>query len=324
MAITILGDIHFKTEPKPFHDGLMQLFHEYLIPNHGMNKLILTGDVLDSASKVRWEMYNEVINIFQKFNEVHIVVGNHDFSDTVGNALKPFTKLSNVQIYEKETEVVIDGLKFLFLPHQNLEYMQKTYTDYEWQGDYVVTHIAPPNTNFGIGEITLNNIKVSRAIIHGHIHNYSEFVDHNSNVNIILGVPQTTRNLEQSFQKQLLNIDQDGSFYLSYLPEYYTIEDIQYGEFPSNKNNLLNILNAPSKKSVIDMYKDYNLRMEGIQCIISEELPISLTDLQDRNSSLLEAKVSKFYIEKQVDNDMQNCINSYLLKVIQDSKERVV
>lgn len=324
MAISIIGDIHFKTDPKPFHDGLMELFHDYLIPNYSNNKLILTGDVLDSASKVRWEMYNEIINIFQKFNEVHIVVGNHDFSDTVGNALKPFTKLSNVSIYEKESEAVIDGLNFLFLPHQNLEYMQKTYTDYEWVGDYCVTHVAPPNTNFGIGEITLNKVKTSKAIIHGHIHNYSEFIDHNSNVNIIIGVPQTTRNLEQGFVKQICNIDNTGSFALTELPEYYTIEDVQYGEFPTNKNNLLNILNAPSKKSVYDLYKDYNIRMEGIECVVSDDMPISLSQLQDRNSSLLESKISKFYTEREVDNDAQNCINSYLLRVIEEHKEKVI
>ena len=322
--IIVIGDIHFKTEPKPFHDGLMKLFYEHLIPEYGNCKIILTGDVLDSASKVRWDLYDEMINIFSKFKEVHINLGNHDYSDTVGNSLKPLNRLSNIQIYDKETEVEINGLKFLFLPYQHLDYMQKVYTNYKWEGDYVITHIAPPNTSFGIGEIALMDIKVNYAIIHGHIHTHSKFSDTNNNMNIILGVPQTTRNLEQNAIKHICLIDTNkGDYQLKQLPIYFTIQDIEYGEFPENRNNLLNIKNAPSKKAVFDMYKEYFIRLEGIECKVSEDMPIDLLQLQEKNDSLLEAKISSFYLKKEVSNDVQNCINSYYLKV-NDFKEVVV
>lgn len=322
--IVIVGDIHFKTEPKPFYEGLKKLFYEHIIPNYAHDKVVLTGDVLDSASKVRWDLYDEMINIFSKLSEVHIVVGNHDYSDTVGNALKPLTKLSNVFVYFKETETVIDGMKFLFLPFQDLEYMQKNYTEYKWEGDYCVTHIAPPESSFGIGEIELKGVKVNKAIIHGHIHTYSEFIDNLKNKNIILGVPQTTRNLEQNSLKKVLVID-NGNYSLATLPEYYTIQDVIFGEFPDNKNNLLNILEAPSKKAVFDMYKEYNIRLEGIQCKINtEELSISLDDIQSKNSSLLESRISKFYKDKDVSNEIQNCINSYFVKVNKSNEEVIV
>lgn len=322
--IIIIGDIHFKTEPKPFHDGLMKLFYEHIIPTYKDDILILTGDVLDSASKVRWDLYDEIINIFSKFSQVHIVVGNHDFSDTVGNALKPLTKLSNVHVYPQETEVIINGLKFLFLPYQDLDYMQKVYTDYEWEGDYSVTHIAPPNTSYGIGEIELKNVKVNNAIIHGHIHTYSEFEDSLKNKNIILGVPQTTRNLEQNSIKKVCVIDSKG-YSLNNLPEYYTIQDIIFGEFPENKNNILNVKEAPSKKAVFDLYKDYFIRLEGIECKINkDEISITLEDIQNKNESLLEHKISKFYKEKDISNEIQNCINSYYLKINTSVLENIV
>lgn len=322
--IVVIGDIHFKTEPKPFHDGLMNLFYEHIIPTYKNDTLILTGDVLDSASKVRWDLYDEMINIFSKFHQVHIVVGNHDYSDTVGNALKPLAKLSNISLYPKETDIVINGLKFLFLPYQDLEYMQKIYTDYVWEGDYCVTHIAPPNSSFGIGEIELKGIKVNKAIIHGHIHTYSEFTDTLKNKNIILGVPQTTRNLEQHSLKKVCIIE-NGNYSLVPLPEYYTIQDVVFGEFPENKNNLINVLEAPSKKAVFDMYKDYHVRLEGIQVKTnSEELSISLDDIKNKNESLLESRIAKFYKEREISTEIQNCINSYLLKVNTSLVEEVV
>jgi DNA repair exonuclease SbcCD nuclease subunit len=314
--IIVIGDIHFKTEPIPFYNGIINLFHEHIIPEYKDDIIILTGDVMDSASKVRWDLYDEVIHIFNKFKEVHINLGNHDYSDTVGNSLKPLTRLSNVNVYTKETEKIINGFKFLFLPYQDLDYMQKTYTTYEWEGDYCVTHIAPPDTSYGIGEIELQNIKVKKAIIHGHIHTYSEFTDKLKNKNIILGVPQTTRNLEQESIKKVCVIDNTGNYKLSPLPIYYTIQDINFGEFPENKNNALNVKNAPSKKAVFDLYKDYFVRIEGIQCKINQEEVsiISLDDIQNKNESLLENRISHFYKDRDVSNEVQNCINSYFLK----------
>jgi DNA repair exonuclease SbcCD nuclease subunit len=314
--IIVLGDIHFKTEPKPFYEGILKLFHEYLIPEYKDDTIILTGDVLDSASKVRWDLYDEMIHIFNKFKEVHINLGNHDYSDTVGNSLKPLTRLSNVSLYTKETEISINGLKFLFLPYQDLEYMQKVYTSYEWEGDYCITHIAPPNSSYGIGEIDLQNIKVNKAIIHGHIHTYSEFNDKLKNKNIILGVPQTTRNLEQDSIKKVCVIDDKGEYTLLPLPVYYTIQDVTFGEYPENRNNLLNVIDAPSKKAVFDLYKEYYIRLEGIKTKVnSEELLITLEDIQNKNDSLLETKISKFYLDKSIPNEIQNCINSYYLRL---------
>ena len=71
------------------------------------------------------------------------------------------------------------------------------------------------------------------------------------------------------------------------------------------------------------MYKEYFIRLEGIECKVSEDMPIDLLQLQEKNDSLLEAKISSFYLKKEVSNDVQNCINSYYLKV-NDFKEVVV
>jgi translation elongation factor EF-G len=42
------------------------------------------------------------------------------------------------------------------------------------------------------------------------------------------------------------------------------IEDIEFGQFPENKLNLLNIKNAPSKNLVEATYKEYHYRKAGI------------------------------------------------------------
>jgi hypothetical protein len=79
----------------------------------------------------------------------------------------------------------------------------------------------------------------------------------------LVGVPQTTRNLEQEFKKRVILIE-NGKWRSEDLPVFMEIQDIEFGQFPENTLNLLNIKDAPSKNLVETTYKGYHYRKAGI------------------------------------------------------------
>jgi hypothetical protein len=256
-------------------------------------------------------VYDKVISYLLQFKEVHIVTGNHDRSDQIGNSLLPLKHFRTIYVYEDVVEVYIEGILFLMLPFQGLDKM-KEYPSIKKEYDYVVTHIAPPGTSWGIGEIDLN-LTVKKAIINGHIHNYKTWKDKLGNTQYLIGTPQCTRNLEQKDERKGIEINcKTKDYTLIDLPVFYTIEDIEYGNEPTSKNNLLNIKNAPSVVAVYEKYKGYNIRHEGIQILRTASTLSSLDELKETTKSQLVQKVNKFYAEKKPPLEIQECINKYL------------
>ena len=98
----------------------------------------------------------------------------------------------------------------------------------------------------------------------GHTHKHEIMKDGS----IILGVPQTTRNLEQYFEKCIYVYDLERhELKKVLLPIFFDIQTIEYGQTPENKDFLYNVIKAPSKKAVFEKYKGFNIREEGIELL---------------------------------------------------------
>jgi len=301
----VIGDLHLKNK-EPFLSAQKKLlqFIENTYPNE---ILIFLGDIFDNSSP-HWNVYK----LFKSFlinhnNTIYLLTGNHDYSKIKGNVLHPFSLLPNVTVIETITNIPIENKTCLFVP-----YLQNSdiYSTINGTYDYIFCHVTPEKYQFYNEGIHFHNIKNS-YIIYGHYHIQKDiYEDENYNKHHIIGVPLETRNGEQQNNKLIVVTDtiQEIS-----LPLYFTFENIQYGEFPKNKNNILNIKKAPSLKAVYELYKGYYIREEGIEFIKENNTFISL-DTNKQYKSFTELTLSEKFIlfkeEKNITNDMvvQECL----------------
>lgn len=257
----IVGDLHLK--PKlPYLNGLLSLF-EWL-NKYKDNVLVLLGDCFDTSSPI-WDVYT----IFEKFlidwnNDIHIIQGNHCFSKRKGLSLSGFSLLNKIHVYNNIEKVEIENKKCLMLPFKYSN-MKEEYENLTGDYDLVFGHITHSKEAFGDEGIELN--VNAQYYIYGHTHTPNI---HGRNKNhIILGVPSPTRHLEHNQKYNILKIDSGIEFIE--VPQYFTFENVIFGEQPKNKNNIINVLKAPSVNSVYEMYKDCYIRNDGIELEIDEE-----------------------------------------------------
>jgi DNA repair exonuclease SbcCD nuclease subunit len=310
--IVVIGDFHLKSS-EPHWTGQKKLLNYFREKYHDCT-LIFTGDLFDTSSP-RWEVFTEFLLFCKMFEgEIHIVHGNHEYSQIKGSALLALEKVENVKIYFQQSEVKIEGQSFLMLPYR---YSHKEMLEYQSnvnEYDYVVTHITPPKYQFNSEGIQLNC--KAKAYLHGHIHVSSEFTDELGHLNVMVGVPQTTRNLEQSETKRVIVIE-NGEWTSETLPIYMEIVDIKYGELPENKANLYNVYEAPSKKSVYELYNGYHIRDKGISFVTKSTVQSQSKSLSDFKDASLEATFKLFLKsqEKETPKDIVDCAFEYMERV---------
>jgi len=157
----IVGDLHAKYE-EPFRSSINS-FLEWLLSNYKDYTLIFLGDLYDSSSPHN-DVRDEVASCIKQFKEVHIFDGNHDYYRIKGSAIKPLRQHDNIHIYNKVTEVKIEGHSCLMLPFK-YSGMKEEYEALEGTYDYIFTHITPKECAIGDEGIDL---KLNGVYIHGH------------------------------------------------------------------------------------------------------------------------------------------------------------
>lgn len=251
LPFILVGDLHSK-ERFPYVEAT-QRFFDWSAEKYKNHILIQLGDLYDSAT-VSNDVVHSVMLWLQQFHEVHIVEGNHDRSRAKSSALIPLTNLDNVHIYREPTEVVIEGIKCLFLPYGTKEYSGSY--------DYVFSHLAPKEDSFGGSFFDFSGLKAKR-IYNGHIHLNKEYNSETTPNVYSLSVPCPTRNLETAGVVVELA---DGKETIIQVPDLFRIETIPYTTDPQDldHNFLYNIIGAPSYDAVHEKFKGYYIREEGI------------------------------------------------------------
>lgn len=298
----IIGDVHAKNL-EPFRTGINKFF-DWLIESYKEETLIFLGDLFDMSSphnKIKKEITKHLIN----FKQVYIITGNHDTSRKKGNVLLPLELHSNINIIEDVTEVNIEGLDCLFLPYRYGD-IKEEYESLKGNYDYVFTHITPLECAFGGEGIQLN---LDGIYIHGHTHIPSQFIDTNGRQHHILGVPLPTRHGEHNHRPNIFEIVDGKINYIEVL-KYFTYEDVEYGKEPSSKNNIINVLNAPSIQSVYDNYKDYYIRKAGVKL---EESSYNFTEeIIDFSKGDIKDKFKLYAKDNNLSKEVVDCVFNYL------------
>jgi len=297
-GIVVVSDIHAKTE-EPYRSAINKFF-KWLLESYNIKEtaFIFLGDMFD-MSLPHNEVRDEITSYLKKMDAI-IITGNHDTSKRNGNSLLSLKHHSNIIVYEKETEFELCGFHCLALPHQ---YDMKHYPELTGEYDFVFTHITPKGCSADFGDGVELKVK-AKYFIHGHIH-----VSQKINNHIIPGVPLPTRHGEHLFKPTITIISGDASLLDVLVPEYFTYETIEYGTMPKTKNNILNIIKAPSVQQVYDMYNGYYIRKEGIELEL-------IGDNKDQKVSFERGsiidKFIKYVDEQNVDNVIKNTCLKYL------------
>lgn len=305
MSIVIIGDIHAK-KGEPFRSTVKKFFN-WLYENFSQDTIIQVGDLFDSSSP-HAEVEEEVIGLLKRFKKVYILSGNHDYSRVHGNTLLPLIHHDNLTIITDIYEEVIDNISFLFLPYKYGD-MKEKYEALTGEYAYIVTHTTPKQLAFGEEGI---DYKLKGFYIHGHIHVTSryDFRDDYGNQHFVLGVPFPTRYGEQRDFHVILALENEKKSNIITLPYFHSYETIKFGEEPQNKNNILNIIDAPDANSVYERYTGYYIREEGIE-LKRDNLEVDNTLLVfDRVT--MKDKFKAFCMEQGVSQNILDCGLKYL------------
>lgn len=304
MNTIVVGDLHAKNK-EPYRDAVNNFFR-YLLDNHirdGVSTIFL-GDLFDSSSPHN-EVREEIANHLSKFNDVIILQGNHDYSRRMGSALEPLTVLPNVTVIDEVIE--IDNC--LYLPYK---YDMSEYENLTGEYDYIFTHITPPECAFADEGIKLN---LKGIYIHGHTHIQTTFTSTDLQCHNVIGVPIPTRHLEEKQKHRVFKIkhhDIVGIPMEVFVPQTFTFETIEFGEEPIDKNNIINIINAPSYKDVYERYKDFYIRESGIELSkIDNDVKVDLND-----NITIQDKFMKFAQENNITNQEITSLALHYLEYI--------
>ena len=316
--IFIIGDVHWKE--RPYSLGLDKLF-DYWAENFSNNVFIFTGDFFDT-SRPHWLTFTKAVKKLKALkSEIHIVQGNHDLYHNVGSALEPLREYG-FNVYSEQTEVIIEGIPFLFLPHTDAKTMVK-YSDIEYKDGIIVTHFAPPGSNWGIGELDLPLVE-NCIIVHGHIH----VPDHdrrkwNNNIEHILGVPQTTRQGEEGMTKYMCEVLSKTEVKMLPLPVFFDIFDVKYGDQLDFKDviSLIRVSNAPSEEAVYEMYSDFYIKEDEITVVTKEVTLQNLEDIKKENGQALDPLIAQWVEENNPDKGAMSRLYNAITRVRKASEE---
>lgn len=298
METIIISDLHLKKSEAHLYG--INKFLEWIYDNYKDCRIIQLGDLFDSSSP-HADLVNISLNHMLKFKEWHIIEGNHDKSRRLGSAIRHLNYHRSIHIHHEKTEVELDGLKFLFLPY--IHKAKEEYSNIEWKGDYCLAHITNMEDAFNEND-GVDTSKIDAIQIFGHTHTQHIINDRK----IVLGVPVPTRNLEKT--NSIIKIKEDGSYELIDVPVFFEYENINFGEEPKSKHNILNISNAPSVPSVYEKYKGYHIRRRGIVLDRKKDNTLSIENDNFEKMSL-KNKFLFFGKERLISEDLINIMSPY-------------
>ena len=208
MKIAMIADLHagIKKSDSIFQRSQLKFFTDQLVPElkaAGITKLFILGDVFDTRQAVNVQTDNVVIDLFKntlKDFDIHVIVGNHDMymtTTTEVNSLKVLDLMPHVTVYEKPTEITLDGHNILMLPWIT------DYSKFEeivpGHHEYCFCHADIIGFNMG-GRLSDSGLMASTLLDHidhvysGHYHNgYTRKYEKNKSITYLGSPYQLTR-----------------------------------------------------------------------------------------------------------------------------------
>jgi len=171
MKVAIITDQHFgaRKNSKLFHDYFLKFYNDVFFPTllkEGITTVIDMGDTFDSRkgidfSALSWAKNHYYDTLETMGVQVHTIVGNHTAYYKNTNEVNAVDLLlreySNVTVYSKPTEVLLDKLKVLFIPWINQENEQTS-----------LNLIEKTKAKVAMGHLELQGFRVNKQTLMEH------------------------------------------------------------------------------------------------------------------------------------------------------------
>lgn len=131
MKVAVISDSHFgaRGDSQIFMDYFRKFYEEIFFPTlqeRGIDTIIHMGDVVDRRKFINWKTTFQMREMFfdvcsDRDIKLHLILGNHDVfyrNTLIVNALDGLRlgDNENFTVYEKSTEIELDGNKFFLQP----------------------------------------------------------------------------------------------------------------------------------------------------------------------------------------------------------------
>ena len=131
MKVAVITDTHFgcRNDSQAFMDYFRKFYEEIFFPTlqeQGIDTIIHMGDVVDRRKFINWKTVYQMREMFfdvcyERNINLHLVTGNHDTYFRNTNQVNSLSGLrladkENFTVYEKSTEIKLDGTKIFIQP----------------------------------------------------------------------------------------------------------------------------------------------------------------------------------------------------------------
>lgn len=324
--IIYVPDVHFKndidekTESECYNNGLFKVF-DWLYEKYKDDTLVINGDLFDVSNPSN-TVRELVTKTLIRFKKVIVNTGNHDFAKSnIGNALLSMSLHNNIEIISEQKCIDVDDIKMHFFPHNPIFSKMKEYEEIkESDCHYTMLHCMPYEEVFGNKEmkekasVTLD-IEPKVCHIYSHIHKYNEYINIKGHKVLIGGIVQPTRELEQEWPCCIYELNEDSYTKID-IPVFMTIKAIDFDDSVDdlNKDYLYNVMNAPSKDSVYEKFKDFYIRKRGIQVLRSESQHLIENDIEF-NIENFSDDYANWATENDKSNEYIECVYEFSNKI---------
>lgn len=169
MKAVIITDTHFgaRSDSLAFNEYFLRFFEEVFFPyikENDITHVIHLGDVFDRRKYVNYHILSDVKKrVFDRLSDlgvnVDIIIGNHDTywknTNDVNSPSLLLSEYSNIKIYDKATDVVINGAKVLYVPWITDENQEET-----------LETIKNTDSQICMGHLELNDFQVMPGVYH--------------------------------------------------------------------------------------------------------------------------------------------------------------
>ena len=175
MRVALLGDLHFgvRNDSQLFQNHMEKFLAETFFPyleENKINTIIQVGDVFDRRKYLNINTATRAYDNFiskclKKKYDVHITLGNHDCFHTNTNRVSSVSTFLRqydcFTIYDKTTEIEINGIKILMIPWINSENREDS-----------LEKIARSNAMVAMGHLELAGFEMQKGVVceHGDDH----------------------------------------------------------------------------------------------------------------------------------------------------------
>lgn len=269
--LVVLGDIHFSSA-RPYSVATCEAFLDWFKDwelNNADNALLLLGDLVHSS--VNGGLVIEFVERlwrYSRFDEIHIIPGNHDIKRRDGIDQLAYEFLRNhdgVYIYDRATVAHIQKLSVVMLPHYipgphelgMIEHYSNAWNYFTDEYDLVVGHFMEESMSFGTSDAVLNLRKLrTRHICLGHVHT-------RTNPEIYVGSVFPNRTNENDNSRAAVCFDSSGNRSEYPLPVFCEYITVQYPNDLPRTNALVpiyTITNCTNEQIARLRYGDIHIR----------------------------------------------------------------